>query len=1348
MTELALVAVQIGVGLLLSYLTRPAPPRIEGPRLNDLSVSGSSYGEPWPIPYGTVRLPTNMIWNQPIIEVKTSQNVGGKGLGGSGATQVSYEYFADFAIGICAGPVDRVIQILADGKLLYDTTGTSKVINVYEGVSSAALGQIQQTLSADTTIGGLSAEYSSFGITAQEALLSAIFKTPGSQVGLPVRIYNGDESQVPDPLIESIHGKGNVPAYRGLCYIVFEKLPIRNFGNRIPNITVVVTKNATSTVIVQPITAISSVDNGGIAFDTRRRKVYGVANGTSTVVEYDNLTQIARSTLTGAGTTSGFNVTAGKNGQLYMSIPSSDNFQPIQRVDPISLSRTALSAAIVNAPIVSMQAIQATNLILMGKTITFVFVSPNPGGLVVFQDQEEGGLLDVTPAGLSTEVAGTDFSQVGAVGGQLVADHINGIVYGIQRWTTGSDDPTGPSVLWKFTITAAWSSGAQLAPIINAEIIHKFPRLNAVTGFSTTGQVSRMFYVRGDNSLILQGTNGETLKYDITSDTIVARTFALGSFTGAMKESNITGGVFAFITSSAVSGTIYEVSVSDLTVLRSTDLSTVDSLAPIGLCFFDEETYSVTTTRNGMRRYFLNRAQAGGQPLSDIVSDLCLRSGLLASEIDVTELTGITVKGATANKQSSARSNIEPLMQAYFFDMIEEDNKLKAKLRGRAPTRTIPFDELGELKDQEGLPDPTSGRVVAERLQDVEIPRRVTVIYTDIDRSYQSGSQAAQRVTSPGRTMFSDQEQSIELPIVLNATEAKQIAEQWLYGLWNGRMSFKTVTHWGNIDLSPGDVITLPLTTGDRNVRVIGKEVGANLVVNLECQQENPAVFSPISVANDGYGFVPQIIGSSSLTQPFFLDIPLLREVDSSAGQFSRAYFAMAGYGSGWKGGVLLRSQDDGVNYSQVGSSFDDVPWGTTSVALANPPNGDWTVWDNTSTVTFYPQVGEDEFSSVTDLEVLNGANPVLVGNEIIQFVNATMNSNGSITLSRLLRGRLGTDQYIATHVLGERVILLKVGPITSHKLPLALVNSALLYKAVTIGRLIDEADNELFTYTGADLKPYSPVILTGSRSGSNLTIAWKPRTRLNRAGLIGPAPLNEAFEQYSIDLSQAGTIFDTLTVNTARSVVYSSAEFQAASGLSDAGYPLVNPGFEAGSIAGWTVTAGPSTWIVEQSDGLITAPHSGTYFASAVRALETDYQISQTWNLYSDLGFTLEDLRQRPALDLRCWAAKISAHNSTFELSADWLTAGGTVIQTDTTGAVNVTGDGAWHQMQATGIAPKNAVQIRVNIKATKVSAPSIVGSFDDFTLAIGSGVPKIKATVYEISEAVGRGFGRTGVV
>ncbi|MHB1111018.1 MAG: baseplate multidomain protein megatron, partial [Devosia sp.] len=56
--------------------------------------------------------------------------------------------------------------------------------------------------------------------------------------GLTIRFYRGTGDQTPDSLIEAKQGTGQTPGYRGLCYLVFERLPLGQFGNRIPNVSV------------------------------------------------------------------------------------------------------------------------------------------------------------------------------------------------------------------------------------------------------------------------------------------------------------------------------------------------------------------------------------------------------------------------------------------------------------------------------------------------------------------------------------------------------------------------------------------------------------------------------------------------------------------------------------------------------------------------------------------------------------------------------------------------------------------------------------------------------------------------------------------------------------------------------------------------------------------------------------------------------------------------------------------------------------------------------------------------------------------------------------------------------
>ena len=150
----------------------------DGPRLASLRVMASREGAPVPRLYGRARIAGEVIWATHFEEVVSTTESGGKGLGGGSAksTSNSYSYFGNFAVGLAEGPITRIGRVWADGK---------------------------------------------------EIDLS----------GFTFRVYHGTEQQMPDSLIEAKEGAGLAPAYRGLGYVVFERMPLIKFGNRLPQLS-------------------------------------------------------------------------------------------------------------------------------------------------------------------------------------------------------------------------------------------------------------------------------------------------------------------------------------------------------------------------------------------------------------------------------------------------------------------------------------------------------------------------------------------------------------------------------------------------------------------------------------------------------------------------------------------------------------------------------------------------------------------------------------------------------------------------------------------------------------------------------------------------------------------------------------------------------------------------------------------------------------------------------------------------------------------------------------------------------------------------------------------------------
>lgn len=189
----------------------------EGPRMRDLRVSASTYGATIPIVFGTARVAGNLIWSAGITEKKQKKKAG-KG----GGYYNEYTYYASCAYAFCQGPVTAIMRIWADSKLIYSSRTEDKRNSTSE--------QFQANLANLQLISD--AIRSSFA-TDQGAKTISGWST---KFGNTVRnsFYLGTEEQLPDPVIEAIEGVNNVPAYRGLCYMVVKDFPLADFGNRIP----------------------------------------------------------------------------------------------------------------------------------------------------------------------------------------------------------------------------------------------------------------------------------------------------------------------------------------------------------------------------------------------------------------------------------------------------------------------------------------------------------------------------------------------------------------------------------------------------------------------------------------------------------------------------------------------------------------------------------------------------------------------------------------------------------------------------------------------------------------------------------------------------------------------------------------------------------------------------------------------------------------------------------------------------------------------------------------------------------------------------------------------------------
>ena len=176
---------------------------------------------------------------------------------------------------------------------------------------------------------------------------------------------------------------------------------------------------------------------------------------------------------------------------------------------------------------------------------------------------------------------------------------------------------------------------------------------------------------------------------------------------------------------------------------------------------------------------------------------------------------------------------------------------------------------------------------------------------------------------------------------------------------------------------------------------------------------------------------------------------------------------------------------------------------------------------------------------------------PVPRARRIIQHVNAALNGDGSITLSRLLRGRRGTED---AGVFAATTYILLDGSQLRITSALSALNGSESFRFPGAFETVEQVGTASRIATGRAERPLAPASIRGTRDGSNnLTITWVRRTRLGGEwlDLTGDVPLGEASEAYEVEIRNAG---DTATVRTITGLSTPSASYPAAQQITDFG--------------------------------------------------------------------------------------------------------------------------------------------------------------------------------------------------
>jgi len=1059
----------------------------EGPRLEDRSIQTSGYGEYIPRVYNTDQLTGNLIWlkDNQITETKKVETVeqGGKG-GGSEQKVTTFSYSVTCAIGICEGPITGIRRIWADNTLIYDASDTGNATTIAE--SHKLINNWE--------------------------------------------VYLGTDDQLPSSTIEDEKGEGNVSAYRGLAYVVLLDFQLEEYGNRIPNLSFEIVDNELNG-FDQPLAGLTNIVSVSgyaspypIQSSSANYRSYpshydgGVLNSICTERVFTSSPTTVEGYFMASDIVSGGTLFADRFDMMDFDFATSvlamngTKIRPIDNSSDLLLVQMSFSTGHHHLCVAQKYA---------SNRVRFHRINPeiNPSadlpydlratyrdGIVYLSDRN-GDLFINVPGEIHAISVSAINNMAGFSGvGILVFNStpardgkgsVQEVAFGVDPY--GSSVYTIDRVRNKLTVY-----NAKLYVVASYDISH----LTASPYSTSNGVWSARFAVR--NNLVYvthQRGGGDPSRY--------LRIWRVTS-SGVEQIDEVHVGNRAYCDMMQAC-----IDISFSSVLTSNRPGWINAAVDGGMAVYSLSPLLANST---------------GLTLPQVIGEEMSRIDVLDSvDYDVTGVTTDTVRGYMVANPSPATSALKPLQQAFRFDVVEEDYKIKFVTRGTvASSVTLGPDDLRAHEQGSQAPP--------ELLQLIKnpnaVPGRIEVSYKDVGIDLETGYAYADRLNLDREAIT-----KMDLPVVLSNDEAAQTSEVLLLDSEReGAGHYQLVTSFIHSHLERAEVITV--TTDDEEsllLRIVDIEKGSPGIVKITAVRETITDYNSVAVGDDSsYDTDSLRISVPSFLR--FLDIPQLRNGDDNAGM----YWGVNPIGStdNWRGATLFKSNDEGISWSLIDAATNYM---INGVAVDSITTDSYTLFTYGQPLTVYFANGVPE--TKTETQVRNGANMAVYGSagrwEIIKFITATSIGSGNYVLNGILRGQYGTDWAMDTHEGGDLFIMIDESSANRLSMSDTHYLNDVEYVPVTIGSDFTTGYKVIEASTGEAKKPHSPTHVKGYRDASgNLTITWIPRGRHSFEWSNGQAQTVTDTDVFNIEIMNGATVVRTITSTVAiHAVSYTAAE-------------------------------------------------------------------------------------------------------------------------------------------------------------------------------------------------------------
>ncbi|WP_425386128.1 phage tail protein [Wolbachia endosymbiont (group A) of Barypeithes pellucidus] len=288
--------------------------------------------------------------------------------------------------------------------------------------------------------------------------------------------------------------------------------------------------------------------------------------------------------------------------------------------------------------------------------------------------------------------------------------------------------------------------------------------------------------------------------------------------------------------------------------------------------------------------------------ISDVLSDLLQKAGLKSDQFDTGGVKGL-LSGYVINDQQPVRSIIKMLQSCYFFDVVEQDSKLKFIQKGRAVTTGIPIGEM--------VFNNSSKSMQLVNISQLDLNNKVNVVYFNRNFGYPIDVKYAE-LPKQGTAI------TVEIPLIMEEGEAQNIAEVLLYSSWQERNIYNFKLPIKYAWLVPSDVITILDGEKKHTVRII------------KTKFESMAI-QVIGVGYDHSIYKLSFPSTRSLMlkeyPPSHISKTIIEMIDLPHVKGNSASFILISEEKNWKGATLFISYND-KDYKPIASTNKQSTYG------------------------------------------------------------------------------------------------------------------------------------------------------------------------------------------------------------------------------------------------------------------------------------------------------------------------------------------------------------------------------------------------------------------------------------